>query len=200
MPILTQLTREDYRAMPWKNGRGVTLELACSPQGSDLSDFDWRISMAKVEEDGPFSSFPGIDRCLVVLDGAGIELDHGAGPVKLDPFVPHLFRGDDSTTGRLIDGPIEDFNVMTRRGKASCLLSTLHGTGAPVTLELSPGSTLIYNARGNLQIFWEGMRYMALLSPGDSLLVEGADAGAKGPLVLAGDGEQVALLVELHLG
>ena len=61
----------DYRHMPWKNGGGVTIEIAVSPSGSSLDTFDWRVSMATVIEPGPFSSFPGIDRTLCVLTGNG---------------------------------------------------------------------------------------------------------------------------------
>ena len=58
------LRAPDYRVMPWKNGGGTTTEVAVSPEGAGLDHFDWRISMARVEQDGPFSTFPGIDRTL----------------------------------------------------------------------------------------------------------------------------------------
>ena len=68
---------KSYRRMPWKNGGGETTEIAVSPQNASLEAFDWRVSMARVESDGPFSAFPGIDRTLAVLEGQGIELDAG---------------------------------------------------------------------------------------------------------------------------
>ena len=60
-----------YRVMPWKNGGGTTTEVAVSPDHAGLEDFDWRISMARVETSGPFSSFAGIDCTLSVLEGEG---------------------------------------------------------------------------------------------------------------------------------
>ena len=54
---------------PWKNGGGVTREIAVFPHGADLARFDWRMSLATVAAGGPFSTFPGIDRLMLVLDG-----------------------------------------------------------------------------------------------------------------------------------
>src|SRR5690606_34168292 len=82
-----------------------------------LDDFGWRISMATVATDGPFSSFPGIDRTLSILSGAGIQLDIAGRPrILMDSgSEPCLFPADLATSARLIDGPVTDLNVMTRR-------------------------------------------------------------------------------------
>ena len=95
------------------------MEIAVYPENAGLSDFDWRISMAKVERDGPFSAFAGIDRTLSVLEGAGIVLSvEGAAPMSLTrDSRPHPFPADVPTSASLIDGPVLDFNVMTRRGR-----------------------------------------------------------------------------------
>lgn len=103
--------------VPWKNGGGTTAEVASFPAGSDFENFGWRVSMADVESDGPFSSFPDIDRTLILLEGKGIELNVEGVPFRLDSSSPKLsFAGDDMTLGRLLEGPIRDLNVMTRRG------------------------------------------------------------------------------------
>ncbi|MGO6905167.1 HutD family protein, partial [Rhizobium ruizarguesonis] len=74
----------DYKRMPWKNGKGETVEIAVFPPDASINDFDWRVSMATVAEDGPFSIFPGIDRTLAILDGNGMVLDvAGSSPVPL---------------------------------------------------------------------------------------------------------------------
>ena len=65
------LRNADHRRMPWKNGGGETVEVIVHPEGASLSDFGWRVSMATVASDGPFSVFPGIDRTIVVVEGAG---------------------------------------------------------------------------------------------------------------------------------
>lgn len=103
--------------MPWRNGLGVTLEVARFPAGD--GPFGWRVSIAKVDADGPFSLFPGIDRILVPLDGDGIRLEDPASGMAtiLPPLAVGRFEGDRPTVGRLLGGPIRDFNVMTRRGE-----------------------------------------------------------------------------------
>ena len=108
----------DLVRVPWKNGGGTTAEVAAFPDGAGFDAFGWRISMADVESDGPFSAFPGIDRTLIVVEGNGIELDVEGVSYLLDgPSAALSFSGDDTTAGRLLSGPIRDLNVMTRRGQ-----------------------------------------------------------------------------------
>ncbi|QUD90074.1 HutD/Ves family protein [Phenylobacterium montanum] len=109
----------EHRVMPWKNGLGSTTEIAVSPERARLEDFDWRVSMASVTTDGPFSAFAGVDRTLSVMDGAGIRLQvAGRGAETLSPASPpYAFPGDQPTEAWLIDGPITDLNVMSRRGR-----------------------------------------------------------------------------------
>ena len=117
--MATRLIRaSDLVRVPWKNGGGTTAEIAAFPEGSGFETFGWRISMADVTADGPFSVFPGIDRTLIVLEGNGVELEVEGVPFRLDREAPRLsFAGDDMTIGRLLSGPIRDLNVMTRRGQ-----------------------------------------------------------------------------------
>lgn len=109
----------DCKTTPWKNGGGSTTEIAVAPAKASLEDFDWRISMAVVASDGPFSSFPGIDRTLAVVKGDGLILTIGdAAPVTLaSGTAPVSFPGDTPTSARLTACAITDLNVMTRRGR-----------------------------------------------------------------------------------
>jgi environmental stress-induced protein Ves len=109
----------EYRHMPWKNGGGETTEILVSPAGASLDQFDWRISMAKVASAGPFSLFPGVDRTLTVLAGNGLDLAlAGRGSVRLDSgSAPLAFPADLPVEAHLVEGAIEDLNVMTRRGR-----------------------------------------------------------------------------------
>lgn len=115
------LRASTYRRTRWKNGGGETMEIAISPAGASLDNFDWRISMATVATDGPFSQFPGVDRTLCILDGAGIELGIDDEPThRLDhESEPFVFSGDAAAHSKLIDGAVTDFNVMTRRDRFS---------------------------------------------------------------------------------
>ena len=106
------LKAADHRRMPWKNGAGETIEIAVHPEGAGLDVFDWRVSMASVAVDGPFSVFPGIDRTLAILDGAAMVLDiEGLGRQRLTPqTAPLAFPADAPTSARLEDGPIADLS------------------------------------------------------------------------------------------
>jgi uncharacterized protein len=108
----------DGKITPWKNGGGSTTEIAIGPAGARLETFDWRVSMARVASDGPFSDFPGIDRTLAVVKGDGLVLTIGDdAPVTLSSDAdPVSFPGDTPTSARLTAGEITDLNVMTRRG------------------------------------------------------------------------------------
>lgn len=104
---------------PWKNGGGVTREIVCCPAGAGMGDFDWRVSIASIAADGPFSAFPGMDRVIVLLDGSGVRLRSRDGRVdhRLDtPLAPFAFAGELPIDCSLLAGPTSDFNVMTRRG------------------------------------------------------------------------------------
>jgi uncharacterized protein len=109
----------DCPFMPWRNGGGRTRELLAWPRGDE-----WlvRVSAAEIEADGPFSPFPGIDRCFAVLAGAGVELMLPTGTVHLGPSDDAVsFAGEAAPGCRLIDGPTRDLNLMARRdaGRAS---------------------------------------------------------------------------------
>ena len=127
------LSPADYRRMPWKNGAGRTTELASFPAGAVLDAFDWRVSIADVDRDGPFSTFPGIDRTIVLLAGAGMRLGGGGRAVTLRaPYEPHAFSGDDAIECTLIDGPVRDFNLMVRRGRATGEVAIVRGGAARI--------------------------------------------------------------------
>jgi environmental stress-induced protein Ves len=107
-------------AVPWKSGGGSTTQIAIAPPDATIDDFDWRISLATVAEDGPFSVFPGIDRTLALVEGRGLTLDiAGTERVLLYDEEPVAgFAGEAAVYVKLNHGPTTDFNVMTRR--ASC--------------------------------------------------------------------------------
>ncbi len=114
--MLTILPPETFKTIPWKNGLGHTTELAIN-SGGNLDEFDWRLSIASVVNDGDFSNFSGYQRHLVLIEGEGLILDHDNGDVDelanlLD--VAH-FDGGSKTCGRLVNGAIKDFNIMTNK-------------------------------------------------------------------------------------
>jgi len=114
-------------AVPWKNGGGTTREIACWPAGADMNTFDWRISVARIDRDGPFSAFDGIDRIITLLDGAGVRL-RGVDHILSQPLSPFAFDGAAAVQGELIDGPCEDLNIMSRRPHIDAQVRALHAT------------------------------------------------------------------------
>jgi environmental stress-induced protein Ves len=118
--------------MPWKNGKGVTREIVCRPEAATLDRFDWRVSLAHIAAPGPFSTFDGIDRTIVLLQGAGVVLQGLGEPYRLqEAYQPFAFAGEAKVYADLIGGPSEDLNVMTRRGVCSAKVQ-LHQTEASV--------------------------------------------------------------------
>lgn len=108
----------DYVARPWKNGGGTTRDIVVSPPGASLDTFDWRLSLAQVDRDGPFSRFDHVDRTLVLLSGAMTlhERDRRIDLVRNEPFA---FEGERPIEATVAGGSTLDFNVMTRRASAS---------------------------------------------------------------------------------
>ncbi len=171
-PKMMLLRSDHHRRMPWKNGGGETVEIAVSPAGAGLADFDWRVSMATVATDGPFSVFPGIDRTLSILDGEGMTLIiEGRAPERLtQASEPLPFAADASTSATLIDGTIMDLNVMTRRGRFMHSVRRVAIDG-PREVAFETGTNLVLCHRGNAEI--DGMA----LDVGDCLLISNDSAG-----------------------
>jgi environmental stress-induced protein Ves len=131
---------DDYRRMPWKNGGGSTLELLQDPAPD--GSFNWRLSIADVAAPGPFSTFAGIDRQIMLVNGNGMVLsfDQEAPPVVIaKPLRPQAFKGEWNTDCRLIDGAIQDFNVMVRRSWGLAAVNGFHlVNGQRLTLAVAP--------------------------------------------------------------
>jgi environmental stress-induced protein Ves len=169
------LRRADFRTMPWKNGGGETTEILVSPNGATMDNFDWRVSMARVGSDGPFSLFPGIERSLTLLEGVGMTLHiERRGAFHLTPVSrPLNFPGDVTTVGELTEGPILDLNVMTRRGV--CRADVEQVTDERYTLS-QRGLAALFLVRGGTA-HGEGIA----LDDGDAVVLDAGDA----PLLLS---------------
>ncbi|MEA1648511.1 HutD family protein [Nitrospirillum sp. BR 11164] len=137
-------------AQAWKNGGGVTREVARQDNGA--GDILWRVSIAEVREAGPFSHFPGIDRVLAVLDGRLLlDFDGGAASVLVTPdTAPHAFPGDVPVSGTPDGGPVTDLNLMVRRGAVRGALHRLPpGSSSPSP---NPTATRMLVAAGEAQV------------------------------------------------
>ena len=138
-------------AVAWKNGGGVTREVAVHPPGSDLDSFDWRVSLAEVRRGGPFSVFPGVDRQLALISGQLQLSIAGREAVTLAADgLALVFPGDVPASAEPVQAPVRDLNVMTRRGRFLARLTRRSAAGA-MTMKLEAPTNLIL-ALGELRL------------------------------------------------
>ena len=174
------LRASDHRRMAWSNGGGTTYEVLTEPEGAGLDGFDWRISLAEVAASGPFSPFPGIDRTLVLVDGAGMELEIDGATTAVRRHAVVRFAGEQSVSCRLTHGPTRDLNVMTRRGRCTALVDVVDVDGVrPLSIE-PPGSLVVVCLDGWLLLGVEALtpRDVAVLRTGATMSGAGTAAVA----------------------
>jgi uncharacterized protein len=99
----------DLHETPWKNGGGISREVAIEGAGDD---FVWRLSLADVAVDGLFSKFDGMQRVLTVIDGHGMELISSHSKLRADLYVPVRFDGAWEVMAKLKNGPLRDLNLI----------------------------------------------------------------------------------------
>jgi environmental stress-induced protein Ves len=191
MATFTLIRGADLVAAPWKNGGGVTREVAAFPANAGLNDFAWRVSIADVAQAGPFSRFDGIDRTLVLLSGAGMVLDEtgapegdGAHAVKSHALMQALdiarFDGAARIDARLVDGATRDFNLMVRRDAAQGELdvwraSSRHTEQPTEQRSLSADVVLLFCASGSVTLTLAGTQALQL-DIGDTLRIDAPNA------------------------
>lgn len=189
------LSSATYRRMPWKNGGGETFEIAAAPAAATLETLDWRLSMAVVATDGPFSLFEGIDRTLTVLDGDGLELvfgQDGSSRLLTPRSLPFPFPGDVPVHGVLTGGTVTDLNVMTRRGSWHHTVRRVHVAGT-ASLHSRADALAVFCVEGTFACaVADAARFT--LGPRDCALAEGAVP----PLELSAPSPATTLVIELY--
>lgn len=168
-------------ATPWKNGGGITREIACQPPGSGMADFHWRLSIAEIAASGPFSAFAGVDRIITLLEGAGVHLHTADGTLhhRLEqPLQPFAFSGDQALDCTLLgDRPCQDFNVMVRRSFGSAQVGlqqqrwSLPASGALLVrqglwrVQLADGQALTLDATAQDGAYWNDLHHGCVATP-----------------------------------
>lgn len=172
---------------------GQTTEIA-RRQADDSDNFIWRLSIADVSQDGPFSAFPGYDRTLFLLRGSGITLSHSSGDFNvLDKSLQFAeFRGDQTTMATLHDGPIQDFNVMALRSHCSAQVMACTDGGLR-RLHSNAGEWLVYAVSGSPRIAFDGST--AAQIPESHLARFKSESGRVGEL---SGGQFVAVSIHYH--
>lgn len=176
--VLRHLPAAGYDTRPWKNGQGVTDEVLLLPEGASRDGFELRISRASIDARGLFSSFPGADRIITVIEGPGLRLDFGDSSVTLAPLKPFAFDTGLTPDGIPLGPGVRVFNVMAARDvwtldPAQTLRGGAISTDAVLTVvfALGPGGRI---GKAGAQLS---------LGPGDTALA-GPGARVAGPALV----------------
>ena len=174
----------ELRPQPWRNGGGMTRDLASHPEIASAQDgaWDWRVSISEVSKAGDYSSFPGVERVLTVIDGELLVLSVDGKEQPLEKYRPFRFSGEAASSGTLPTGDVRNLDVMARTGAFKAFTSIV---------ELSKKRPQPVLA-GQLAVLLEGQ---ATAAPGAELadaVVEEPAAG--GPAV--GEAEQADVVEE----
>ncbi len=186
----------DTRRTRWKNDGGWTTELASDPPARDghaiAEGFRWRVSIADIERNGPFSTFPGVERDLLLLAGNGLELDiDDAAPLRIDRrFEQVHFAGEQDVRCRLLAGPTRDFNVMARRDAVHAEVVARPLAGSMLVFREAGTTALVHVLAGDVELHIDDQAIGA--ATGETLLL---DAGStRQRIQLEGAGEIVLVL------
>jgi environmental stress-induced protein Ves len=113
----------DLKPQPWRNGGGVTRELASHSGGasagtaaSEDGAWDWRVSIADVTSAGEYSPFPGMERVLTVVEGELLLLAVDGTEHPLEKYRPFRFPGSAASSSALPTGNVRNLNVIAREG------------------------------------------------------------------------------------
>jgi environmental stress-induced protein Ves len=167
--MITLIDPSQYRRTPWKNGGGITVDIA---EQGDV----WRFGRTPITEAGPFSDYAGFDRLQVLVAGRGLVLDTPDGEIDVrTPFKPVRFSGETPITSRLEAGPVEVVNLIGDRARVKLALDVLT---AGSTLGVEAGTHLIYAAHGDASLEIDGM-------PQDLALDHALRVEAAGPTMIA---------------
>jgi len=175
--MITRLDPSQYRRTPWKNGGGVTVDIA-------EQDDVWRFGRTPITAAGPFSDYAGFDRLQVLVAGHGLVLDTPAGEIDVrTPFKPVRFSGETRIVSRLEAGPVEVVNLIGARAKVRIALEVLTAESA---LTVEAGTHLAYAADGAAALDVDGTPHR--LAADHALRIE-----ASGPTIVKGIGGVILL-------
>ncbi|MFQ2215000.1 HutD family protein [Aeromonas dhakensis] len=146
--MITLIKESDQLKMPWKNKQGTTAQILISPAGASLDrlDFAYRLSSAPIKEAGPFSKFPGYQRILLPISGAGFVLNGH----PYATFEAAHFSGDDDTHCELLKKEVTDLGLIYDPARLSANVRVLN-LPFPLSLTLEADKTyLCYLLSGQL--------------------------------------------------
>lgn len=148
--MIELISASQYQSMPWKNGFGVTAQIAIEPPAAVFGqdDFLWRLSSAKITASSPFSVFSGYERLLAVYQGDGFEVNNQALTAQSHPLA---FSGDIPLECRLLGGETTDLGLIFKRDKATAEIKRAFLTDEKLLHEqiFSAGTHLLFCLSGS---------------------------------------------------
>ena len=166
MPILNA---SNCRRVPWKNGNGMTLEIA-TDAGTVGGDWSWRISIADVPERSTFSVYPGVDRFMMRLDGTRLDIVRGENTfVVPDTDIALAFAGEEEVVGIPTGTGVRDVNLMVRRDRWRGALHILRDG----CMRADAPKVLVHAAHGDIEIHVHGEPDLKLLREEQTLMCYG---------------------------
>ncbi|WP_323776039.1 HutD family protein [Leisingera sp.] len=151
--------------VPWKNGGGVTRELAVHQEGGQMI---WRLSLADIDQSGRFSAFPGLARIHCIVEGAGHVLSNSGTRLEARPLHPLRFDGGLELECRLRDGPSKAFNVIYDPARVTAEAGILRDGALPAFAD----HHVLFVVAGRLEIAGRGH-----FTAGEGIVMENATSG-----------------------
>jgi uncharacterized protein len=186
MTAVEILRYADAKPVAWKNGGGLTRELASAPDDHAPGAFAWRISVADVDLSGDFSTFPGVDRVIVFVEGPSMILTVGAGSRELARFEPYAFDGGVAASCDVPLGPTRDLNIMTRRDRCTATVEVVDVDGTTTCETTGEGVHVLVALHDQVAVAGSGFGQVTL-GRFDLLRVHGplaVDLQGSGPVAL----------------
>jgi hypothetical protein len=137
----------------------------------------------------------------MLVDGKGLTLRLRTDPDGpaferpiTNPLEPFAFRGEWDVECLLHEGPVQVFNVMTRRGRAGARLEIVEANAGRPVAKAAGETLLVYVARGPVAAW--GRWGKATLAADDSILV---DEPGDAEIAIAPAEERAGRLVAVRL-
>jgi environmental stress-induced protein Ves len=146
------LRARDRTRTPWRNGAGFATDVVAEPRNASVGDFDWRISIATVDEDADFSSYPGIDRLLMPLSPGGLDLEIDGTVRHTAQFEVQAFAGESLVRSVNVASTSLDLNLMLRRGRVAGTL-TIHRVEGELVVEAGAVALVIAGSVAGLELY-----------------------------------------------
>jgi len=152
--------------LPWKNGGGITRNIA---KGLTTDQVAWTLSRADVAQDGPFSDFAGMIRILTVVSGGKMALITPEKPLEATLWTPIRFDGGLPVSAQLDDGPLTDLNLMFNPTLCDGQVKVLRGPMEKIIRSPAQGLRALHVLAGTPRI------NEIPLAIGDTVFVDDAD-------------------------